>query len=99
MSTTGIGRPGRPVGNHFRCWWLTGSAAAPPVVLTLTHMRHSPEREIVGPSLSVIPPHNDLWTTTQTEAHWHEATTNLVTDAGLRTILVATLEILTLADL
>src|SRR6516165_1897229 len=40
MSTTGIGRPGRPVGNHFRCWRLTGGAAAPPVVLTLTQSRH-----------------------------------------------------------
>jgi len=36
---------------------------------------------------------------TRTKVHRHEATTNLVTDAGLRTILVATLEILTVAEL
>src|SRR6516162_9494536 len=43
-SAIGTDRPTRPVGNHFRCWRLTGSAPAVPVLLTLTSRRFASAR-------------------------------------------------------
>ena len=49
MSAIGTDRLCRPVGKHFRCWRLTGSAAAVPILLSLSsrpeefHLRALPE--------------------------------------------------------
>src|SRR5215472_8497861 len=41
MSANGTDRLCPPVRKHFRCWWLTGGAAAVSVLLSLTQRRRS----------------------------------------------------------